>query len=139
MRKLISSLAAVALFLFASVASAGIKNCNATLVTQSICGDTTQDVLYLRLAGESRQDVVNALAKRAGWTANVTCTQAMVTAATCTAGQLNTSIPNPETKAKAKAASRYLREVVKTAVRDEKVDEIRTAGAAALPPVDVTD
>ena len=94
-------------------------------------------MLYLRLAGGSRQDVVNALAKRVGWTANVTCTQALVDAGSCLVGQLNTSVPNPETKAK--AASRYLREVVKTAVKDEKVQDIRDAGAAALPPVDVTD
>ena len=41
---------AVALFLSASVASAGVKNCNNTLVTQGVCGDATQDIIYLRLA-----------------------------------------------------------------------------------------
>lgn len=130
------AIAVLALFI-PGAASAGVKNCNNTLVTQGICGDNTQDVIYLRLAGGSRQDVVNALAKRVGWTANVTCTQALVDAGSCLVGQLNTSVPNPETKAK--AASRYLREVVKTAVKDEKVQDIRDAGAAALPPVDVTD
>lgn len=130
------AIAVLALFI-PGAASAGVKNCNNTLVTQGICGDNTQDVIYLRIAGESRAEVVTKLAKRGGWAANVICTQAMVDAATCTIGQLNTSVANPESKAQ--AASRYLREVVKQAVRDEKVADIAAAGAATLPPVEVTD
>ncbi len=80
MRKNILSLIAVALFVSVSVASAGVKNCNNTLVMQGVCGDTTQDVIYLRIAGTSRAEVVTALAKKAGWSANVDCTQALVTA-----------------------------------------------------------
>lgn len=137
MRKDILSFFAVALFLAASVADAGVKGCNNTLVAQGVCGDNTQDVIYLRLAGTSRAEVVTALAKKGGWSANIVCNQARIDAGVCSAGQLGQTIANPETKAQ--AASRYLREVVKTAVRDEKVADITVAGAAALPPVEVTD
>lgn len=127
----------LALLLCASSAEAGIKGCNAALVTQTVCGDTTQDLLYLRLAGTARQEVLTALAKRVGWTANITCTQARVGAGACTIGQLGQTIANPESKAQ--AASRYLRETVRQAVRDEKVADAAAAGAASLPPVEVTD
>ena len=137
MRKLISSLFAVALFLAASVADAGVKGCNNTLVSQGVCGDNTQDVIYLRLAGTSRAEVITALAKKRGWTANVTCTQALVTAGSCTAEQIGQSIPNPETKPQ--AASRYLRELVREAVRADKLNDIVTTGAASIHPAEVTD
>lgn len=137
MRKINIGILALALFLSASVASAGVKNCNATLVNQNVCGDATQDVIYLRLAGTSRAEVLAALAKRVGWTANVTCNQARVDAGACSAGQLGQTIANPESKAQ--AASRYLRETVRQAVRDEKVADAAAAEAASLPPVEVTD
>lgn len=128
---------AVALFLAASAASAGVKNCNNTLVTQGICGDNTQDVIYLRLAGASRAEVVTALAKKVGWSANTECTQALVTAGACSAGQIGQQVHNPETKAQ--AASRYLRELVREVVRGDKLNDIVTTGAASIPPAEVTD
>lgn len=41
-------------------------------------------------------DVRDDICRGLGWTATVTCTQAMVTAAQCTSGQLNTQVANPE-------------------------------------------
>lgn len=138
MRKVkVGILVTLALFLSASVADAGVKGCNNTLVTQGVCGDNTQDVIYLRIAGTSRAEVVTALAKKAGWSANVDCTQALVTAGACSAGQIGQQVPNPETKPQ--AASRYLRELVREAVRGDKLNDIVTAGAASLQPVEVTD
>ena len=133
----IGLIACLALLLSVASAEAGIKSCNATLVSQNVCDNTTQDHLYINIAGESRQDVVTALAKRVGWTANIACSQIRVDAGTCTVGQLGQSIPNPETKAK--AASRYLRELTKQAVRDEKIVAAAAAEAAAQTPVEVTD
>lgn len=139
MRKINTGNVLVALALFLSVASAeaGIKGCNAALVTQNVCDNTTQDHLYVNIAGTARQDVLTAFAKRVGWTANIVCSQIRVDAGTCTVGQLGQSIPNPETKAK--AASRYLRELTKQAVRDEKIADAAAAEAAAQTPVEVTD
>lgn len=133
----ISLIACLALFLSVASAEAGIKGCNAALVTQNVCDNTAQDHLYINIAGTARQDVLTAFAKRVGWTANIVCSQIRVDAGTCTIGQLGTTITNPEPKAK--AASRYLRELTKQAVRDEKIQDIRDTGAASLPPVEVTD
>lgn len=133
----IGLIACLALLLSVASAEAGIKSCNATLVSQNVCDNTTQDHLYINIAGESRQDVVTAFAKRVGWTANITCSQIAVDAGKCLIGQLGTTIPNPESKAK--AASRYLRELTKQAVRDEKIADAAAAQAASQAPVEVTD
>jgi len=121
------------LALLAAPALAGVKQCNSVMVNQNLCADTTQDLLYLKLAGDARAQTITALAKSVGWTANVTCSTAMVAVAQCTEVQLGQSVANPETRLV--AANRALREFVQNAIRSEQAEghrETKMAELAAL-------
>ena len=93
------------------------------MVNQNLCVDTTQDLLYLKLAGNARAQTITALAKSTGWTATVTCSTAMVAAAQCTEAQLGQPVTNPETRIA--AANRALREFVQNAIRLEQAEDHR--------------
>ena len=108
----------------AAPAAAGLRQCNSVMVNQTLCADLTQDLLYVRLAGDARADVAAALAESIGWTAQVTCTPVMVAAAKCLEAQLGQQIANPETRPQ--AASRALRLFVQGTVRSYFAEGHRT-------------
>lgn len=79
-------------------------------------------------------DVRDDICRGIGWTATVTCTQALVTASKCTAGQLNTQITNPETCIQ--AIDRTLKTIL---LGLRKAGEVKEAEETFITPIRVTD
>jgi len=79
-------------------------------------------------------DVRDDICRGAGWTALVTCSQVMVTAAQCTAGQLGTQVANPETCIQAidRKVRAYLWDL-------RKAGEVKEADDASVKPVREAD
>lgn len=100
------------LLLVASPALADRINCTNALVTNGVCDTNAQIHWGLSVSTAADAKLQSALAKKAGWTAQVVCTQAMVDLAQCTAGQLGTQVPNPVNERAAARAEfrRMLRE-----------------------------
>ncbi len=82
----------------------------------------------------SVSDVRDDICRGSGWTATVTCTQAMVNLSQCTAGQLNTQITNPETCLQA------IDRTIRTLLRDlRKAGEVQEAEDTFIKPVKAVD
>jgi len=109
--------------LLAVPAFAGRSNCTQALVDAGICRNVGDKVWYLSMDDAADVKLQAALAKAGGWTAEVTCTQEMVDLAQCTAEQLGTLVPNPQTERNA------ARKEFRRMLRDEY---IRSGDAEAL-------
>lgn len=129
------------LALLAAPALAGIKSCNTVMVNQTLCGDLTEDLLYVRLPGDSRAVVTAALAKSVGWKANIPCTEPMIALGQCALEQLGQNVPNPETRPQAasRAVSKFIASVVVSDTaeghRTLKKEELEALLAAIQAPV----
>ncbi|OQC39623.1 MAG: hypothetical protein BWX64_01612 [Acidobacteria bacterium ADurb.Bin051] len=123
------------LFLLAAIvaapAFAGRSNCSQALVDAGVCRAATEKVWYLSMTDSADVKLQSALARKGGWTATVTCTQAMVDLAQCTAEQIGASVPNPQTERNAarKEFKRILRDEL---IRSLDAELIRADSRAAL-------
>lgn len=115
----------------AAPAAAGLRQCNSVMVNQTLCADLTQDLLYLRLAGAARANVAAALAESIGWTAQVTCTEAMVGLGQCTAQQLGQLVANPKSERNA-AKAEFKRLIKDEFIRSLDSETLRADSKAAL-------
>lgn len=86
------------LALLAAPVLAERTGCNATLVAQGVCRDNAKILWSLDMSSAADAKLQSALARKAGWTSQVTCTQAMVDASQCTAGQLGQLVANPQSE-----------------------------------------
>lgn len=129
------------LALLAAPAFAGIKSCNTVMVNQNLCGNLTEDLIYVRLPGASRAIVAAALAKSVGWKANIPCTEPMIALGQCTLQQLGQNVPNPETRPQAasRAISKFIAGIVVSDTaeghRTLKKEELDALLQAIQPPV----
>ena len=92
-------------------------------------GTTTLRAQYV-VPTASVADVRDDICRGAGWTATVACTQAMVTTAQCTSGQLGTQVANPEscTDAIDRRVRAFLREL-------RRAGEVQEAEDTFVKPV----
>lgn len=108
------------------------NGCNATMATttcKNICDDSTQVVWSLAMSTSADSKFTTALAKNAGWTATVVCTQAMVDLAQCTAPQLGTQVTNPITEVQA-AKAEFKRHIKEDYIKSLDAEVARADGAA---------
>lgn len=105
----------------------------AVTTTNNGDGSTTLRASYT-VPSASVVDVRDDMCRGAGWTTTVVCTQPMVTAAQCAAGQLGTQVTNPETCIQA------LDRMIKTLLLGlRKAGEIKEAEDAFIKPVREAD
>lgn len=126
MKKLILALVILAL---AVPAYADRTACNAALVTDTVCRNNSDILWSLSVSQAADAKLQAALAKKAGWTAQVACTQAMVDLAQCTVGQLGTQVTNPVTERNA-AKAEFKRMLKDDFIRSYDAEQARAAGAA---------
>ena len=123
------------LFLLAALmavpAFAGRSNCTQALVDAGICRTTTDKVWYLAMSNSADVKLQAALARKAGWTATVTCTQEMVDLAQCTAQQIGQPVPNPQTERNA-ARNEFRRMLRDELIRSGDAESIRAQFKADL-------
>lgn len=86
------------LTLSAIPASADRTGCNAALVTDGVCRNNSDVLWSLSVSSAADAKLQTALARKAGWAAQVTCTQAMVDLAQCLVGQLGQQVANPQSE-----------------------------------------
>lgn len=106
------ALVAVSVAVLSLPAYAERINCTNALVTNGVCDTNVQIHWGLSMSVAADAKLQTALARKAGWTAQVTCTQAMVDLAQCTAQQLGQQVANPESERQAakREFKRLLRE-----------------------------
>lgn len=128
MRKLYFAAVLVAL---AAPALAERTGCTAAITATGVCRQNSDVLWSLSVSSAADAKLQTALAKKAGWTATVICTQAMVDAVppTCTAQQLGQQVANPITERNAAKAEfkRLLREEY---IKSLDAESARAAGAA---------
>lgn len=118
------------LALLAAPAFAGRDNCTAALVTATVCRSTSDVLWSLSVSPAADAKLQSALARKAGWTAQVTCTAAMVPAS-CTAQQIGQLVANPVTERQA-ARAEFKRMLKDEFIRSLDAETIRADSKAAL-------
>lgn len=110
--------------LLAAPAFAGRSNCTQALVDAGICRATGDKVWFLSMNDAADAKLQSALAKQAGWVAEVTCTAEMVALAQCTEQQIGTLVANPRTERNA-ARAEFRRMLKDEYIRSEDAEAIR--------------
>lgn len=90
MRKLYFAAVLVAL---AAPALAERTGCTAAITATGVCRQNSDVLWSLSVSSAADAKLQTALAKKAGWTATVICTQAMVDLSQCSAGQIVFNLP----------------------------------------------
>lgn len=103
---------------------------SAVTVTNNGDGSTRLRADFVIPTAAAAADVRDDICRGAGWMAQVTCTQAMVSASQCAAGQLGTQVPNPESCLQAidRKLRAFLREL-------RKAGEVQEAEEGHVKPV----
>lgn len=110
---------AIVLLLFASAAQAGVRNCNATLVGQTVCANTGNQVFFVDVTPAQGTRLIDAIALVENYQTEI-------------GGQ-----PNPETKTQ--FADRMLKRTLEAYMRRalEVAGEAAKQAAIAADPVPV--
>lgn len=112
-------------------AFAGRSNCSQALVDAGVCRATTDKVWYLSMSDAADVKLQSALAKQAGWVAQVTCTAEMVALAQCTEPQIGQPVANPQTERNA-ARAEFRRMIRDGLIRSGDAESIRAQFRADL-------
>ena len=128
MKRLI--LSTLLLALLAAPALAGRDACNASLVTAGVCRDATKILWSLDMSSAADAKLQTALARKAGWTAQVTCTAAMVPAS-CTSQQIGQLVANQQSERNA-AKAEFKRMLKDEFIRSLDAEVLRADSKAAL-------
>lgn len=119
------------LALLAAPALADRTACNAAITATGVCRNNSDILWSLSISQAADAKLQAALARKAGWTAQVTCTQAMVDLAQCTSGQLGQLVANPKTERNA-ARAEFKRMLKDEFIRSLDAETIRADSKAAL-------
>lgn len=119
------------LALLAAPAIAGRDACNASLVTAGVCRQNSDILWSLSISRAADAKLQAALARKAGWTSTVTCTQAMVDLSQCTVEQIGTPVANPRTERNA-AKAEWKRMIRDEFIRSLDAETLRAESKAAL-------
>jgi len=122
---------ALILALLASPVLAGRDGCTAALVSAGVCRDNAKILWSLDMSSAADAKLQSALARKAGWTAQVTCTQAMVDLSQCTVGQIGTPVANPQSERNA-AKAEWRRMIRDEFIRSLDAETLRTDSKEAL-------
>lgn len=126
----------IALALVAAPAVADHMDCNATLVSEGVCRDAANHVLFFDAPQGSFVELRDAIANQTGYADQIECSQALVDAAICTAPQLGQFIANPVSRND--YAEAWIRATLKQlVVRQRRQDAAQTAADGTDPSVDI--
>jgi len=104
--------------------------CTGAITATGVCRQNSDILWSLSISQAADAKLQAALAKKAGWTAQVTCTEAMVPAS-CTSQQIGQLVANPQTARNA-AKAEFKRMLKDEFIRSLDAETLRADAKAAL-------
>lgn len=123
--------AVLGLMMVAGMAGAAdYRLCTAALVTEGLCPDTSKQILSAVGLVADMEDLIEAMAWLAQWTAMITCNQSRIDLGDCTQGQEGDQVPNPQTEQE--AALEFYVNILKDTVAEWRIVEAELTAAAGV-------
>ena len=129
-------LMALAVLMVAAPAVAGHANCTTGMVTEGVCRDAANHVMYFDAPAVAFAELRDAIATQQGWSSTMECSEDLVRMGLCSVGELGTDVAVAKDDFGEGWIKRILREVV---IVQRRNDAKQAASDAVDEDVDVGD